>query len=144
MQITITSSDTAYNTTDVTKAIDLNARGLPICGPTDVYPQVAMVMAWCNGSSGSGTIRMGLVDDTQVYFYRDLTVTATSVATALGGTGSSYVATVSASDSSDNKVDLLGSWDGKGSNRRRWVVWAPSAFTTITSITLDFEATPVL
>lgn len=141
-QIVIASGDAEYNTTDVRNAVSID---VPYCGPTEDRPQVALVTAFANGSSGSGTVRMGLVDTSvaaggnSLLFYRDITVTATAVATDIDGSGSSYVCTCSCSDSADNKADLLGS-----SGTRKWFVWAPSAFTTITSITIDFTPTSVI
>lgn len=140
MQVTITTSSAAYNTTAITNAIDLDRDyGLGPCGPTECDTQVAYVTAWGSSATGSATLRMVLADNSQIYAYKDLTITPTSLRTGLDGASGSYICTVSVSDSSDAKFDLLGA-----TKDRHWKLYSPSTWTTLTSITLDFSPTNVI
>jgi hypothetical protein len=94
------------------------------------------VMASCNASSGTATVRAVLKDASRVYRAYTLTLTPTTVRTGPDGSTGDYVAEVTGGVAGGEWLDLGGMSSDRSGQSPKWVIGV-SAFSTVSSVTLD-------
>lgn len=126
--------------TDTSASVDTTTYTQVACDAPDTDGKgghnACRVAASCNASSGSATVRFVLRDTARVYFAYTLTLTPSSVRTALAGASGDYNATVTGGTGGGEWIDLFGMSADRSGQAPKWYVGV-SALSTVSSVTLD-------